>query len=143
MAPGQTGHTVPGNFWQVLLDEPFPLRQPASPISPCSAPSEHRPLLTVTPALHAASHPHHHTLSFLIFFNVYLLLRERETERERGGADRGGGHRSRSRPQARSRQHRAQRGARTHEPGDPDLSRSPTLNPLSRPGAPCIFTFGS
>ena len=41
--------------------------------------------------------------------------------------------------QALSCQHRARRGARTHEPGDHDLSRSQTPDPLSHPGAPLFF----
>ena len=45
-------------------------------------------------------------------------------------------HRIRSRFQAPSCHHRAQRGAWTHAPRDPDLSRSRMLNPLSHPGAP-------
>ena len=81
------------------------------------------------------------------FFTAYLFLRERETETEtecEQGRDR---ERERereriwSRLQALSCQHRAQSGARTHEPWDRDLSWSWTLNRLSHPGAPVMFIF--
>ena len=72
----------------------------------------------------------------LFFFNVYLFLRQRETEHERGRVRERGRHRIRSRLQALSCQHRAQRRARTHELRDHDLSRSRTLNQLSHLGAP-------
>ena len=70
------------------------------------------------------------------FFNVYLFLRQRETEHEWGKGRERGGHRIWSRLQALSRQHRARHGARTHRPRDRDLSRSWTLNGLSHPGTP-------
>ena len=73
---------------------------------------------------------------FLIFFNVYLFLRQRETEHERGRGKERGRHRIRSRLQALSHQPRAQHGARTHGPLDRDLSWSRTPNQLSHPGAP-------
>ena len=72
----------------------------------------------------------------LFCFNVYLFLRQRETEHERGRGRERGRHRIGSRLQALSRQHRAQRGARTHRLRDRDLSWSRTLNQLSHPGAP-------
>ena len=53
-----------------------------------------------------------------------------EGQRERGR------HRIGSRLQALSCQHRAPRGAPTHELGDHDLSGSQRLNRLSHPGAP-------
>ena len=46
-----------------------------------------------------------------------------------------------SRLQALSCQHRARRGARTHEPRDRDLSRSRPLNRLSHPGTPLGLSF--
>ena len=70
------------------------------------------------------------------FFNVYLFLRQRETEHEWGRGRERGRHRIWSRLQALSHQNRAQRGARTHGPWDHDLSQSRTLNRLSHPGAP-------
>ena len=73
--------------------------------------------------------------AFFFFFNVYLFLRQRETEHERGRSERGW-HRIWNRLQALSCQHKAQRGARTHGPWDRDLSRSRPLNRLSHPGAP-------
>ena len=71
-----------------------------------------------------------------IFFNIYLFLRQRETEHEWGRVRERGRHRIGNRLQALSCQHRAQRGAPTHEPGDRDLSQSRTLNRLSHPGIP-------
>ena len=63
---------------------------------------------------------------------VCLFLRERE---HKPGRVRGRGrHRIRSRLQSLSCQHRAQRGAWTHEPRDHDMSQSQTLNQLSHPG---------
>uniref|UniRef100_A0ABI7WN04 NPR3 like, GATOR1 complex subunit n=1 Tax=Felis catus TaxID=9685 RepID=A0ABI7WN04_FELCA len=52
---------------------------------------------------------------------------EQERARERGR------HRIRSRLQALSCHHRVQHGARTHKPGNHDLSQSQMLNPLSHP----------
>ena len=69
------------------------------------------------------------------FFNVYLFLRQRETEHEWGRVRERGRHRIRSRLQALSCQHRARRGALTHEPWDHDLSWSRMLNRLSHPDA--------
>ena len=73
---------------------------------------------------------------FNFLFNVYLFLRETETECEWVRGRERGRHRTRSGLQAPSCQHRARRGARTHELRDRDLSRSRTLNRLSHPGAP-------
>ena len=73
--------------------------------------------------------------------NVYLFLKERETEHEQGRSRERGRHRIRSRLQALSCQHRARHGAQTREPWDHDLSWSRTLNWLSHPGAPCPFVF--
>ena len=72
--------------------------------------------------------------SSFIFFNVYFFFFERETEREWGRGRERGRHRIWSRLQALSRQHRAWRGAWTHEPWDHDLSQS-QLSRLSHPGA--------
>ena len=80
----------------------------------------------------------YHGVGFcFLFLNVYLFLRERMREREREreracaherrrGRERGR-HRIRRRLQALSCQHRARRGARTHELRDHDLSRSQCL----------------
>ena len=76
----------------------------------------------------------------IIFFNVYLFLRQRETEHERGRVRERGGHRIWNRLQALSCRHRAWRGAQTHKPWDHDLSWSRTLNRLSHPGAP-VYLF--
>ena len=67
-----------------------------------------------------------------------LFILETETEHEQGkGRERERGrHGIRSRLRAPSCQHRAWRGARTHEPRDHDLSRSRTLKWLSHPGTP-------
>ena len=75
---------------------------------------------------------------FLIFFNVYLFLRQRETEHERGRVRE---RETQNLKQALSCQHRARRGARTHGPRDHDLSRSRPLNRLSHPGAPVALLF--
>ena len=53
---------------------------------------------------------------FLFFVNIYLFLRERETECEQGRGTERGRHSIRSRFHAPSHQHRARRGAQTHEP---------------------------
>ena len=58
-----------------------------------------------------------------------------------GGGSERGRHRIRNRLQALSCQHRAPRGAPTHEPRDHDLSRSRKLNRLSHPDAPFFFVF--
>ena len=86
------------------------------------------------------SHPGDPNLYFIFFnfFNVYLFLRQRETEHEQGKGRERGRHRIRSRLQALSHQPRARRGARTHGPWDCDLSWSRTLYRLSHPGAPLI-----
>ena len=67
-------------------------------------------------------------------------MRQRETERDRAWMGEGqrerGRHRIQNRLQALSCQHRAWRGARTHESWDHGLSWSRTLNRLSHPGAP-------
>ena len=72
-------------------------------------------------------------------FLMFLDFWDTETEREWGrGRDRG-----RQNPkqfQALRCQHRAWCRARTHKPGDHDLSRSRTLNQLSHPGAPWFAT---
>ena len=75
-------------------------------------------------------------LYFKKIFNVYLFLREKETEREQGRGTEKGRHRIRSRRQAQSCQHRARREARTHKPRDHDLSRCWMPNWLSHPSAP-------
>ena len=75
---------------------------------------------------------------FFNFFNVYLFLRQRETEHEWRRVREKGRHRIWNRLQALSCQHRARCRARTHGPWDHDLSRSQTLNRLSHPGAPLI-----
>ena len=62
------------------------------------------------------------------FFNVYLFLKEREIGCEWGRSRERRWHRIRNRFQALSCQHRAWRGARTHEPGDQDLTRRWLLN---------------
>ena len=74
-----------------------------------------------------------------IFFNVYLFLRQRETQHEWGRGRERGRHRIGSRLQALSHQPRARRGAQTRGPRDRDLSWSRTLNWLSHPGAPNIW----
>ena len=80
----------------------------------------------------------------ILFFLMFIFERERERERERGGAHKLGKGRERERDrdtesEAGSRlscQHRARRGARTHEPRDRDLSRSRTCHQLSPPRCP-------
>ena len=72
----------------------------------------------------------------LFFLHLFIFERQRETEHEQGRGRERGRHRIRSRLQALGCQHRAQYGARTHEPWDHDLSRSRTLNRLSHPGTP-------
>ena len=70
-----------------------------------------------------------------IFLMFYLFLRQRQSM-SMGGPAREGDTESRSRLRVLSHQHRARRGAGTHEPRDHTLSRSRTLNRLSHPGAP-------
>ena len=74
------------------------------------------------------------------FFKSFFIL-ERETGCEQGRDRERGRHRIRNRLQALSCQHRARRGARTHEQRDRDLSRSRTLHRLSPPGAPVCVSF--
>ena len=78
-----------------------------------------------------------------IFFNVYLVLRQRETEHEWGRGRERGRHKIRSRLQALRHQPRDWRGARTHKPWDHDLSWSRTFNRLSHPGAPPLPFFNN
>ena len=74
---------------------------------------------------------------FFFQFLKYLFIFEKETQStSRGGAERERETQILKRLQAPSCQHRARRGARTHEPPDGDLSRTQTLNRLSHPGAP-------
>ena len=79
--------------------------------------------------------------------NVYLHLKEKDTHTQThtdctstGGAERGRP-RIGSRLLALSCQHRAWRGAGTHELWDRDLSPSRTLNRMSHPGAPLTLYF--
>ena len=65
--------------------------------------------------------------------------RERETEHKQGrGRER---ERIRSAFQALSCKHRAQRRAQSHELWDHDLNWSRTLNQLSHPGTPTVYSF--
>ena len=74
------------------------------------------------------------------FFNVFIYFWDRERQSmSRGGAEREGDTESEAGFQAPSCQHRAWRGARTHEPWDHDLSRSRTISQLSPPGTPKNF----
>ena len=76
---------------------------------------------------------------YLIFCNVYFCESDRERDRDREWAGEGGErgrHRIQRRLQALSCQHRSQRGARTHEPWDHDLSWGQMLNQLTHPSAP-------
>ena len=68
----------------------------------------------------------------LMFISFWGKEREREQGRDRERDT----HRIQSRLQALSCQHRAPRGAQTHEQGDHDLSRIWTLNRLRHPGVP-------
>ena len=70
---------------------------------------------------------------------IFERERERETEREQGRVRDRGRHRIWSGLQALSCQHRARRGARTHEPRDYALSRSGMPNRLSHPDAPDFY----
>ena len=63
-------------------------------------------------------------------------MKDRETEHEQGRGRERGRQRIQSRLQALSCQHRAGRGAWTHESWDHGLCWSQTLNRLSHPGAP-------
>ena len=77
---------------------------------------------------------------FVVFknsFNVYLFLRERESMNGEGAE----GERERERQNRKQvpQQHRAGRGARTHQPRDCDLSRSWMPDVLSRPAAPFLL----
>ena len=72
------------------------------------------------------------TSFFLMFIFIFDRERDRAWARE--------GQREGETQEAPSCQHRAGRGAWTHEPWDHDLSQSWTLNQLSYPGAPS-FSF--
>ena len=86
------------------------------------------------------SHPRRPILIF--FLNVYLFLRERKTEYEQGGEKEKETQNLKQAPSL-SCQPRAQRGARTSEPWDHDLSWSQTLNQLSHPGVPESMLFSA
>ena len=77
-------------------------------------------------------------VTFFNFLNAYLFLRESVTVWVRAGP-RERETRIRSSLRALSRQHRARRGTRTHDPWDRDLSWSQTLTRLSHSGAPVRF----
>ena len=68
------------------------------------------------------------------FFLTFTYFWDRE--HEQGRVRERGRHRIWNRLHARSCQHRARRGARTHGRRDRNLSQSQTLNQLSHPGAP-------
>ena len=70
---------------------------------------------------------------------MFIYFWDRERKSMRGGGAEREGDRIPSRFQALSCQHTAQRGARTHELWDHDLSQSRTLNRLSHPGAPGYY----
>ena len=81
-------------------------------------------------------------LNIFLIKKIFLMFtfereRKRETDRQhKQGRDRERGrHRIRRRLQVLSCQHRAGRGAQTHEPWDHDLNQSWRLNWLSHPGA--------
>ena len=76
---------------------------------------------------------------FKIFWRLFIIEKQRETEHEHGRGQELGRHRIWSRLQALSCQHRAWHGVQTHKPWDHDLSQSQTLNWLSHPGAPAGF----
>ena len=80
---------------------------------------------------------------FFLIFYVYFWGRQRERQREiEHKWGRGQRERETQNPkqlQASRCQHRAQHGARTHEPWDRGLSQSWTLNRLSHPGATLLF----
>ena len=69
--------------------------------------------LSLSWTLNQLSHP---GFPWLFILNIYLFLRQRETEHEQGRSREKGRHRIRNRLQALSCQHRARRGARTHGP---------------------------
>ena len=71
-----------------------------------------------------------------VFFNVYLFLRDRETEHEQRVGRERGKHRLGSRFQALSCQRRAQRGARTHKPRDRDGELKSAAQPTEPPRRP-------
>ena len=79
----------------------------------------------------------------VFFFHFFFCIFERETDREWAQAGEGQRDRDRtwSRLQSQSCQHRAWRGAQTHERWFHDLSQSWMFDPLSHPGAPnrCCF----
>ena len=77
---------------------------------------------------------------FLLFFNVYLFLGQRETEHEWGRGRERGRHRIGNRFQALSHQPRARRGARTHGPRDRDLAEVGRLTDCATQ-APHILSF--
>ena len=81
----------------------------------------HRGFLTVNSEINSSY--------FFLIFLTFVYFWER------------GGHRIQSRLQALGCQHRAGRGARTHQQRDHDLSRSQTLNRLNHPGTPEINSF--
>ena len=72
----------------------------------------------------------------LLLSLTFIIERQRDTEHEQVKGRERHRHRFRSRLQALSCQHRARRGAQTHQLRDHDLSRSWLPNRLSHPGAP-------
>ena len=78
---------------------------------------------------------------FLFIFLTFIYFWDRERQSMNGGGSERGRQRIWNRFQALSCQHRAQCGARTHGPGDHDLSRSQPLNRLRPPRCPCFYWF--
>ena len=80
-----------------------------------------------------------YTLRLFLRVNLLTFIYFWETECKQGRDRERGRHRFWSGPQALSCQHRAPRGARTHEPWNHELSQSLKLNRLSHPGAQRLF----
>ena len=76
-----------------------------------------------------------------VFLTLFIIERQSKTEHEHGRGRETRRHGIWSRLQALSCQHRARRGAWTHQLWDRDLSRSRAPNWLSHPGAPCSFFY--
>ena len=73
------------------------------------------------------------------FFNVYLFLRQRETQHEWGRGRERGKHIIGSRLQALSHQPRARRGARTRGPRDRDLAEVGRLTDCATQAPPDLL----
>ena len=124
----------------VLQLQQIALSLPSHPSAEAALSTVHTGSPATTPLAEVCPTPPFLLAFCSLFFFIYLLLRDRartgEEQRERETQNP-------KQLQAPSCQHRARRGARTHEPRDGELSRSWMLNRLSSPGTPWSYSLNT